>query len=368
MKILSAFIKKEMLQILRDPSSLIIAFVLPTLLLLIYAYGINLDTAKIRLGIKNDDTNPITEQLIESFGQNAYVKSKQFLSKDAMYQEILRSKLQAALIIPSDFSKNLAAGKKASLLLITDGTNYNQVGYAQSYVNNIVKQWLQTSKFAVKDSPSVEILPRFQYNANADGKWALVPSSLAVTMTLIGILLTALVISREWERGTMEALLSANIAPWQIILGKYVPYFIVGMLSLAFSMAMIILVFRLPFRGSYTVLFTVSAFFLYASLGIGLIISSLLHDQMLASMASLIIGFLPALMMSGVVFPIVSMPPFFAWLTKLLPPTHYVYFIKNEFLAGTVWQTALTSSLFLLGLGFLFSLLVLKKTARRLDE
>ena len=179
-------------------------------------------------------------------------------------------------------------------------------------------------------------------------------------MTLIGILLTALVVSREWERGTMEALLAANIRPIHIVIGKYVPYFVVGMLSLTFSMFVIIFVFGLPFGGS--------ALFLYASLGIGLIISSLLRDQLLASMASLIIGFLPALMMSGVVFPILSMPPFFRWLTKLLPPTHYVSFIKSEFLAGTVWQNALTSSLFLLLLGFLFSLLVYKKTARRLDD
>lgn len=368
MRITLAFIKKEMLQILRDPSSLIIAFVLPTLLLLIYTYGINLDSAKIRLGIKNDDINSQTQELVDAFGQNAYISSSLFNDKNVMYQQIIRSKLQAALIIPSDFTRNLAAKKQASLLLITDGANINQVGYAQTYINQIVNQWLNQSGFVGKQSAAVEILPRIQYNQNADGRRALVPSSLAVTMTLIGILLTALVISREWERGTMEALLSANISPWQIILGKYIPYFVVGMLSLAFSMMMIIVVFQLPFRGSYWVLFGVSALFLYASLGIGLIISSLLHDQMLASMASLIIGFLPALMMSGVVFPIVSMPPFFAWLTKLLPPTHYVYFIKNEFLAGTIWQTVLISSLFLLGLGFLFSLLVYKKTSRRLDE
>ena len=166
----------------------------------------------------------------------------------------------------------------------------------------------------------------------------------------------------------MEALLAANIRPIHIVIGKYVPYFVVGMLSLTFSMFVIIFVFGLPFGGSYWVLFIVSALFLYASLGIGLIISSLLRDQLLASMASLIIGFLPALMMSGVVFPILSMPPFFRWLTKLLPPTHYVSFIKSEFLAGTVWQNALASSLFLLLLGFLFSLLVYKKTARRLDD
>ncbi len=363
-----AFIKKEFLQILRDPSSLIIAFVLPTLLLFIYAYGINLDSAHIRLGIKNDDGSPITEELAKAFEQNRFVTTVRYNQREQMYDDLTRSKIQGALTIPANFSQKLAAGTNAILQLIVDGTNINQVSHTQNYVSQIAAGWLQNSRFAPPQNAGVKVLPRYQYNQNTNGRKALVPSSLAVTMTLIGILLTALVISREWERGTMEALLAANIRPIHIVIGKYVPYFVVGMLSLTFSMLVILFVFNLPFRGSYPVLFTVSALFLYASLGIGLIISSLLHDQMLSSMASLILGFLPALMMSGVVFPILSMPAPFRWLTKLLPPTHYVSFIKNEFLAGTVWQNALHSSLFLFVLGFFFSLLVYKKTARRLDD
>lgn len=368
MKITLAFIKKEFLQIIRDPSSLIIAFVLPTLLLFIYAYGINLDSANVRLGIKNEDVNPASEELVKAFGQNRFVTAVRYGDRESMYRSLTRSEIQGALVIPSDFTRRLAAGKEASLQLITDGANINQVSHTQNYVSQIANGWLQKSGFAPASSPAVKVQARYQYNQNADGRRALVPSSLAITMTLIGILLTALVVSREWERGTMEALLAANIRPIHIVIGKYVPYFVVGMLSLSFSMFVIIFVFGLPFCGSYLVLFAVSALFLYASLGIGLIISSLLHDQLLASMAALIAGFLPALMMSGVVFPILSMPLFFRWLTKLLPPTHYVSFIKNEFLAGTVRQNALTGSLFLLLLGFLFSLLVYKKTARRLDD
>lgn len=367
MKMTLAFIKKEFLQIIRDPSSLIIAFVLPTLLLFIYTYGINLDSANVRLGIKNDDLNPKVEELVKSLGQNKFMSVAEYNDKELMYKELTRSKIQGVLTIPADFSRRLAAGKQASLLLITDGANFNQVGYTQNYVGQIVNDWLRQSGFSIPNKAMVNIQARYQYNQNADGRRALVPSSLAVTMTLIGILLTALVVSREWERGTMEALLASNIKPIHIVLGKYIPYFVVGMLSLSFSMFMIIVVFGLPFRGSYMVLFAVSALFLYASLGIGLIISSVLRDQLLASMVSLIAGFLPALMMSGVVFPILSMPPFFRWLTKILPPTHYVSFIKNEFLAGTVWQNALTSSLFLFLLGLFFSLLVYRKTARRLD-
>ena len=277
MSITLAFIKKEFLQIIRDPSSLIIAFVLPTLLLFIYAYGINLDFANVRLGIKNDDGSPATEELAGAFGQNRFITAVRYDDRKQMQADLTRAKIQGALTIPSDFTRRLAAGKDASLQLITDGANINQVGHTQNYVNQIVSGWLQKSGFATAASPAVEVQARYRYNQNADGRRALVPSSLAVTMTLIGILLTALVVSREWERGTMEALLAANIRPIHIVIGKYVPYFVVGMLSLTFSMFVIIFVFGLPFGGSYWVLFIVSALFLYASLGIGLIISSLLR-------------------------------------------------------------------------------------------
>lgn len=368
MKTTTAFIKKEFLQIIRDPSSLLIAFVLPLVLLFIYTYGINLDFAHVRLGIKNDDRGPQTADLIDALGQNAYMQTAFYGSEKQMYHDLARGKIQGALTLPADFSRNLAAGKNAALLLVADGANYTQVAHTQNYVTRIANGWLSANRRQQTAAPTVEIVPRYLYNPNNDGRRAVVPSSLAVTMTLIGILLTALVISREWERGTMEALLAAGLRPMQFIIGKYVPYFAVGMLSLFFSIAVMVLVFRLPFAGSWGVLFVISALFLYASLGLGLIISSLLRDQMLASMAALIVGFLPALMMSGVVFPIISMPPFFRRLAWLLPPTHYVRFVKSEFMSGTVWETTLVSGVFLFALGTLFAAVVYKKTARRLDD
>lgn len=247
MNITLAFVKKEFLQIIRDPSSLIIAFVLPTLLLFIYAYGINLDAVNVRLGIKNDDSNPEIADLIKSFDQNRYVTSAIYDNQNQMYKDIISSEIKGALLIPNDFSARLTSGRQAQLLLIADGAEINQVSYTQSYVSAIVNQWLQNSRFKNNDvQPSVNVHPRYWYNQNNNARWALVPSSLAVTMTLIGILLTALVISREWERGTMEALLSTNIKPIHIVLGKYIPYFIVGMLSLAFSILMIITLFDVP--------------------------------------------------------------------------------------------------------------------------
>ncbi len=368
MNIIFAFIKKEFLQIIRDPSSLIIAFILPILLLLIYTYGINMDDVSIRLGVKNDDINPQTTQLVKAFSQNKYITMTVYDNKDEMYADMIHNKITGALIIPNDFTKRLESNRNPSLLLITDGAEYNQVGFTQNYVNAIVGDWYRNGKYPKTPAPvRINLQPRIWYNQEMNGVWSIVPASLAVTMTLIGILLTALVIAREWERGTMETLLSTDIKPIHIVIGKYVPYFVIGMLSLTFNILVMIWILGIPFRGNVFILFGVSGLFLYACLGIGLIISSLLKNQFLASMASLLVGFLPAFMLSGLVFPIKSMPVFFQYITLILPPRYYVEFIRSEFLSGTDYYIVLRSAAYLFILGFLFSVLVWRKTARRIN-
>ena len=187
-------------------------------------------------------------------------------------------------------------------------------------------------------------------------------------MTLIGILLTSLVVAREWERGTMEAMLSTSVKTIHIVLGKYIPYFILGMLSLAFNIFLCVGIFQIPFRGSYIVLFLVSSLFLFTSLGIGLNISSLLKNQFLASMVAMGVGFLPALMLSGLMFPINSMPVFFQYLTRIIPPRYYVSFVESEFMAGGVNSIRLENAIFLAILGLLFFMAVYKNTSIRLEK
>lgn len=368
MKKTLAFIKKEFLQIIKDSSSLVIAFIIPAILLFLYMYGINMDSVKVTLGVKNDDSNPEISSLVKSFGHSKYIRSKLYDNKDEMYEDIVRSKLKGALVIPNDFSSKLASRQNAQLLLITDGAEITQAAYTQGYVTAISNMWLGTSKYKYLTYPQlVNVESRYWYNQDVDSHYSIVPGSLAVTMTLIGILLTALVVAREWERGTMESLLSTNIKPIHIVLGKYIPYLIVGQLSLMFSICMIVGVFNIPFRGNFLVLFIVSSLFLFTCLGIGLFLSTVLKNQLLASMASLVAGFLPALMLSGLIFPINSMPIGFQWLTRVLPPRYFVTFIRSEFLVGTVPIIVIVNSLFLLMLGLFFFMLVWKKTARRLD-
>ena len=368
MKILLALIKKEIKQILRDPSSIVIAFILPIISIIIYMYGINLDSVKITLGIKNDDNSPEVATLVKSFGHSKYINSINYDNMEDIKTAVLSSKIKGAVVIPNDFSTNLSRNQKADLLVITDGSEVNTANYVQSYANMISNQWLITSKYKMHlPQPLINIENRTWYNPDLNSHHFIVPGSIAITMTLIGILLTSLVIAREWERGTMEALLSTKVKAIHILLGKYIPYFILGMLSTAFNMFLCVCVFQIPFRGSYFMFFLISGIFLFTSLGIGLMISTVLKNQFMASMVSISVGFMPALMLSGLLFPINSMPVFFQYLTMIIPPRYYISFIESEFMAGGVNEIRLANALYLTVLGLLLFAGVYKKTQMRLE-
>ena len=368
MKILLALIKKEIKQILRDPSSIVIAFVLPFISFMIYMYGVNLDSVKITMGIKNDDPSSEVATLVKSFGHSKYVNSINFDNMEDVKTAIVRSKIKGAVVIPNDFSTKLSRGQKADLLVITDGSEVNTANYVQSYALAISNQWLATSKYRGQISrPVINVENRTWYNPDLNSHYFIVPGSIAITMTLIGILLTSLVIAREWERGTMEALLSTKVRAVHIVLGKYIPYFILGMLSMAFNVFLCVCIFQIPFRGSYLLLFLISGIFLFTCLGIGLMISTVLKNQFMASMVAMSMGFMPALMLSGLMFPINSMPTFFQYLTAVIPPRYYIAFIESEFMAGGVNEIRLANAFYLTVLGLLLFAAVYKKTQMRLE-
>ena len=365
-----ALIKKEFYQIIRDFSSILIAFVLPLIILVLYRYGVNLDTVKITLGIKNDDINPKISTLINSFDHSEYVRTQFFYSKDEMYKKIKNSKLKGAIIFPNDFTKNLVNSKSADVFVITDGSEANLANFVQSYCLSIVNGWLLNSsdfKFDIKP-PLINSDVRFWYNQDINSHYFILPGSLAVTMNLIGMLLTALVIAREWERGTIEALFSTNISKMNIIVGKYIPYFILGMASLMFNVFLCIKVFNIPFRGNIFILFFVGALYLFCCLGVGLTISSSYKEQFSASQMALSFGLLPALMLSGLIYPISSMPAVFQYLTAILPPRYFITFIQSEFMAGTVPKIVLFNSIFLSILGIALFFAVYHNLDLRLEK
>lgn len=370
LKITFALIQKEFYQITRDFSSILIALVLPIIILLLYRYAVNLDTVKITLGIKNDDINPKISTLINSFNHSEYIKTQHFNNKEEMYKKIKNSKLKGGIIIPNDFTKNLENQKEADIFVITDGSEANLANFVSNYVSTITFQWLNEAsdfKYQVK-KPLITSNIRYWYNQDINSHHFILPGSLAITMNLIGMLLTALVISREWERGTIEALFSTDISRISFVISKFVPYFILGMTSLIFNVFLCIKVFEVPFRGNLLILFFVGGLYLFTCLGVGLTISSLFKEQFSASQTALSFGLLPAMMLSGLIYPISSMLVFFQWLTSILPPRYFIIFIQSEFMAGTVLKIVLINSFFLglLGVGLFF--LVYKNINLRLEK
>ena len=370
MNIYFALIKKEFYQIIRDFSSILIAFVLPLMILFLYRYGVNLDTVKITLGIKNDDINPKLSTLVNSFNHSDYIKTRYFYSKDEMYKEIQNSRLKGAIILPNDFTRNLINNKKADVLVITDGSEANLANFVQSYCMSVLNLWLsQNSDFKFQTrKPLINSDIRFWYNQDINSHFFILPGSLAITMNLIGMLLTALVISREWERGTIESLYATRITRMNFVIGKYVPYFILGMLSFIFNIFLCTVIFQIPFRGNIFVLILVGGLYLFCCLGVGLTISSSYKEQFSSSQMALSFGLLPALMLSGLIYPISSMPKIFQYLTAILPPRYFIIFIQSEFMAGTIWKIVIINSIFLGILGILLFFLVYRNVNLRLEK
>lgn len=369
MKIVLAFVVKEFHQMVRDPSSIIIAFVLPIMLLYIYMYGVNLDTLKVSIGIKNDDMSPETQTLVKAFEGSRYIRAKEYLNINEMYKDMASSKLEGIVVIPNDFSTNLERGKSSDVQIITDGAEVNLANYAQNYPIAIVQDWFaSSSKFRFrKTKASINPQIRYWFNQDINSHYFVLPGSLAITMTLIGMLLTALVLAREWERGTMESLLTTNVKKIDIVLGKYIPYFILGILSMCFSLFMCIFVFKIPFRGSLLMLLFGASLFLSTALGTGLLISSCFKDQFLASQTALSVGFLPAMMLSGLIYPISSMPIIFQFLTKFVPARYFVMIIQSEFMAGTIYEILVPNCIFLGALGFILFAFVYENIKMKVD-
>lgn len=368
MKILRALIIKEFYQIIRDPSSILIAFVLPIMILFIYN-GLNLDTIRVSIGMKLDDNTQQTQTLVDSFRGNRFVTLKIYDDKEKLYNDLAGSHLRGIVTIPNDFSSKLDRNEEASVQIITDGSEVNLANYVQNYSIAILNQWLYFTSKYYNGRPPYLINPesRYWYNQEINSHYFILPGSLSITMTLIGMLLTALVIAREWERGTMEAILTTKISKMDIVLGKYIPYFVLGMVSMSINVFLCIALFHVPFRGNFFVLETFAGLFLFAAMGQGLLISTIFKNQFLASQAALFAGFLPAMMLSGLVFPINSMPIAMQYLSMIVPSRYFVACIQSEFMAGTVPEIIVPNCIFLAVFGLILFLVIYKKTQMRLE-
>ncbi|MDD5275933.1 MAG: ABC transporter permease [Methylovulum sp.] len=367
---LRALCRKETLQILRDPSSNIIAFVLPVVLLFIFGYGINLDSSAVTIGLVLEDTGPEARRFANNLYGSPYLKVTTGLTRSGMEQTMTAGEVRGFVVVPVDFSEKLKnPTDTAPLLVVADGAEPNTANFVQNYMNGVWNGWLQQRAAEQGVSPpiGISIDSRFWFNPSAESRNYLIPGSITIIMTVIGTLLTSLVVAREWERGTMEALLASPVTRAELLLSKLLPYYALGIISLFLCVGVSVFILKVPFRGSLFALWVIGSLFLTSSLGLGLLLSTVLRNQFNAAQASLNAAFLPALMLSGFIYEIRSMPVFIQAVTYLIPARYFVTAMQTLFQAGNVWPLLISSGLFLLLSSIFFIGLTALKTRRRLE-
>lgn len=366
---LRGLVRKEFLQILRDPSSIAIAFVMPVVLLLIFGYGVSLDAEHVPLALVTEKPSAETASFIARFHQSPYFIPIELPNRRAAQHALLTRRVDGIVVLRSDFARRLNSTQGAPIQVIVNGVDANQgrlvIGYVQGVWSNWLKQQARLQGQALYFP--VQLQQRVWFNSELRSRNYLVPGLIVIIMTLIGALLTALVMAREWERGTMEALIVTPVSTLEILLGKLIPYYILGMGGMALSVAMALWLFEVPLRGSLWVLFTTASLFLLVALGMGLLISIVTRSQFVAGMVAVVTTFLPAFILSGFIFDIGSMPVIVQTLTHLIPARYFVAILQTEFLAGNVWGVILPNTLALATMAIFFLGLSRHKSHKRLE-
>src|SRR6201987_73061 len=366
---LGALIRKELIQIVNDPSSILIAFILPIMLLCLFGYAVSLDSTRVRIGVALEGRTPESESLLVSLRNSKYLDVTASFDRRFLEREMVAGRIRALLVVPIDFSRRLqSTDNSAPLQIIGDGSEPNTAAFAESYLEAVVTLWLQQRgmETGAPVNGMIDVETRNWFNPSLESKNYLVPGSIAIIMTMIGTLLTALVVAREWERGTMEGMMATPVAIKELVLGKLIPYFLLGTGSMLFCTMVAVFVFHTPLRGSIVSLFLVTSLFLACGLGIGLWVSTLSKSQFVAGQFAIILGFLPGFQLSGFLFEISSMPKILQFLTFLFPARYFVQALQTIFLAGDVWRIVAFNSLVLAGFATLFFILTARVTHKRL--
>jgi len=363
--------RKEIKQILRDPSAILIAFLLPIVLMVVDGYGISFDARHMKLAVVIAQFDDTTRGLNQALAASPYLDPRLMPNIIDAKKAMARGEILGILEVREDFSKRLhqAGSLPAPMGLSLNATDPNSARLLEGYINGAVATWLagETGERRLSHTGGIVLENRYWFNPELRSADAIIPGVIAMVMTMSGTLLTALIVAREWERGTMESMLASPALMSEIIFAKLGCYFCLGIGSMAMAMVMAITIFDLPFRGSMLGLLPASGLFLIFALGLGLFISTLARNQFVASQIAFLATMLPAMMLSGMMFDIDSMPHWLQLITYIVPARYLVSILQTLFLAGDVWPVLWPN---LLGLALSAAIAMaatLAITRRRLD-
>lgn len=359
---LMAIARKELIQLRRDPRSLALAFALPVLLLVLFAYGISWDVRDVKTVIVDEDRSAVSRALTDAFrASGSFALADEPVTRGEIGKLVDRGDVALAVVVPPDFAADLDAGRPAQLQAIVDGSDANTativLGYTQAIVRAFAASHAGGSAGAVVAvQPAVRVEGRVWYNEELVSRNMIVPGLVAVIMMIIAAMLTSLTVAREWERGTMEQLVSTPVHRAEVVLGKLLPYLAIGLVDVVITSLLGVVLFHVPFRGGALQLMALSALFLTGALGLGMFISAATRSQLLATQLAMVVTFLPAFLLSGFMYAIDVMPRGLQIATLLVPARYFVVVTRGIFLKGVgpevLWVQALLMVAFAaIGLG-----------------
>jgi len=366
---LRGLVRKEFYQILRDPSSIAIAFLMPVVLLLIFGYGVSLDADHVPVAIVADQPDADSASFTSAFSNTRYFRPLLLPSMREAEAALMAGKVNGIVHLRADFARHLRSSEGAPIQVIVNGVDANTGRIIIGYAQGVWASWLQQLSRSRGEELKlpVQLEQRVWYNSELRSRNFLVPGLIAIIMTLIGALLTALVMAREWERGTMEALMVTPVTIRELLIGKLIPYFILGMGGMGLSVTMALFLFEVPLRGSLLLLAGASSLFLLVALAMGLLISIAAKNQFVAGQVAIIVTFLPAFILSGFIFDIGSMPGVVQALTHVIAARYFVAILQTIFMAGNVWSVILPNALALAVMALILFAIIQRRAHKRLE-
>jgi ABC-2 type transport system permease protein len=349
-KRLLAIARKELIQLRRDPRSLALAFLLPPLLVVIFGYAITWDIRDIPTAVLDEDNSQASRELLERFRSSGYFTIVRYLDRPSEADPLLsRGRIRIALHIPPSFSADLGAGRPVRVQALVDGSDANTATIALGYARAIVASYSADVELAGRHiKPPIDARTRVWFNEELKSRNMIVPGLVAVIMMIIAAMLTSLTIAREWERGTMEQLVSTPVRREEVVLGKLLPYVGIGLIDVAVVSVLGILVFDVPFRGSPVLLCLLSLCFLFGTLGAGMLVSALARSQLKATQIAMLTSYLPAFLLSGFMYSVDVMPTPLRLLTALIPARYFLVVTRGIFLKGVGIDVLYPQAIFML--------------------
>jgi ABC-2 type transport system permease protein len=362
---LAALTRKEFYQLLRDKSSLLLGIVMPVVLILLIGYGMSLDVKNVPVAVVLEDHSPTARQAVSFVDGSEYFSSVYMTSMQEAESRLLAHEVDAILRVPVHFTADLAR-KSAQVQVIVNGVEATSASSAQTYIESGMLTWAAKEGIGAAGGQA-SVVSRIWFNDANTSTWFFVPGVIMLVLMIVGVFLTSVVMAREWERGTFESLFVTPTGVLELILAKLIPYFSVAMLGMLLCLLAGRYLYELPLRGSMILIVGVSMLFLIVALGIGLVISALTKNQFLACQVSLLVSFMPSLMLSGFMFDLHTEPWGIRLLSQAFPTTYYLQLLKSLLLAGNYWPLIIRNTLLLTGYAVFFMGLAFRLTRKKVE-